>query len=145
VSDIFGRINKPLTEIIWKYKVLYRIFVKIKIMKISKIQLNSESPYKRSGEPKKNFDKIYIWIENETIWENMNNRRNRPHTTYKKEILPKLMEHLEMNFPKVYEHLKNVKWGWSQSCGCSMCPCSPGFIGNEKRFDEVLDIHITIK
>ena len=114
-------------------------------MKITEVQLNSESPYKRSGEPKRYHDKIYIWIENESILENMNNRRNRPYTTYKKEILPKLMEYLEMNFPKVHKHLKDVKWGWNQNCGCSMCPCSPGFIGDVIRDNEVLDIHITIK
>ena len=58
-----------------------------------------------------------------------------------------MMEKLKKTNPQVYKDLKNIKWGWNQNCGCSMCPCSPGFIGNvKKQYPNTLyEIHLTVK
>ena len=63
--------------------------------------------------------RIYVSPEGENIMENIMNRRQRPHTFYRKEVLPKLFSQLGWS--------ANTKVKWSQFAGCS-CPCSPGFI-----------------
>ena len=94
-------------------------------MKIKKMDVRPWN--RRSGEPFASKPKIYIFIENETILENLENRHNRPATVYKKEILPQVMEKLKNSNPDIYNKFKNSKIGWRQNCGCS-CPCSPGFV-----------------
>lgn len=89
----------------------------------------------RSGEPKRQYNKLYIWLSDETIIQNLVNRRSRPYTEYKKLVIPLLMDKLKTDHPTIYEKLKNDKWGWNQNCGCSMCPCSPGFIGSYSPYD----------
>ena len=110
--------------------------------KISKIEIRREYPSERQGEPFKNRNKVYIWIKNETILENLVNRRNRPYTEYKKEVLPKMLNKLKDKYPEFYNELKDAKWGWRQSCGCSVCPCSPGFVSD---IEGNLIIHIDLK
>jgi len=63
--------------------------------------------------------RVYIFPKGETIWQNLENRRQRPHTTFRKEVMPAVLA--EMGLPA------NTKIRWSQYAGCS-CPCSPGFI-----------------
>lgn len=63
--------------------------------------------------------KIYVSLEGETIWENLEKRRQRPYTIFKKEVIPAVLE--KMGLPAT------TKVRWSQYAGCS-CPCSPGFI-----------------
>jgi hypothetical protein len=104
---------------------------------ITDIQVKSYEP--RSGEPFTNRNKIYMWPDNETISENLVNRRTRPYTTYKKDLIPQLMEWLEKNMPNYYKEIKDSKWGWRQNCGCSMCPCSPGFVSDAEGY---VTIHI---
>lgn len=113
---------------------------------INSVNVRPETEFTRHGEPKKNRDKIYIWIKDETIIENLQNRRNRPYKDYKREVIPQLMEWIKDKKPTVYELLKWVRWGWDQHCGCSMCPCSPGFVGDIKRLctDSVHTIHVDI-
>lgn len=84
----------------------------------------------RGGEPKKYKDKIYIHVANESILENLIKRTQRPYQFYKKIILPKVFDSIKATHPHLYDQIRLQKWGWSQSCGCSMCPCSPGFIGD---------------
>lgn len=96
----------------------------------------------RNGEPFKNRNKIYMWIDGETIDENFLNRRLRPYTEYKRELIPQINDWLEKKMPKHYNELKDVKWGWRQSCGCSMCPCSPGFVSDNEGY---ITIHINFK
>ena len=76
--------------------------------------------------------RIYVWPEDETIKENFENRRQRPYTIYKKEVLPQLFRKLGLSPEKV---------GWSQKAGCS-CPCSPGFVVQSR--DIPFDIHVTV-
>lgn len=112
---------------------------------ITDIHVKLEAAFIRSGEPKKKHDKLYIWTTGETIMENLVNRRNRPYEDYKREVIPQLMERLKEERPMVYEFLKDVKWGWNQNCGCSMCPCSPGFVGNVNRgYGNVYSIHVNV-
>ena len=114
--------------------------LKIKLTKVSVQQHNFGN---RGGEPKKYYDKIYVWVDGETLGENLINRRDRPYDFYKKEVLPLLMKHLEKEYPgSLNDEVKNQKWSWSQHCGCSMCPCSPGFIGDGRNAN---DIHVTFK
>jgi hypothetical protein len=111
-------------------------------MNIEITKLTVYEDYKRSGEPYRNQNKIYVWTEGETILENLVNRRSRPHTIYKKEVIPLIMKMLETSNPEVYNRLKDTAWGWRQKCGCSMCPCSPGFVSDRGGY---WDIHASIK
>jgi hypothetical protein len=77
--------------------------------------------------------RIYVWPQGESIMDNLMNRKQRPHTTYKKEVIPAVLE--KMGLPA------DTKVRWSQYAGCS-CPCSPGFIvdGDSRR-----DIHVDVE
>lgn len=77
--------------------------------------------------------RIYVWPKGESILENLENRHSRPRVEWKREIL--------RLFPELVGKLR-----WSQYAGCS-CPCSPGFIVNERLRDEQgnpIDIHIDV-
>jgi len=81
-------------------------------MIISKLTVN------KSNEKFHN-SRIYIFIKNETIVENLNNRKQRPYTVYRKELIPSILNQLGLP--------ADTKVRWSQYAGCK-CPCSPGFI-----------------
>lgn len=80
------------------------------MLKINNVQI-------RDADKPANKTRVYIFVKGETVLENLQNRRHRPVTVYKKEIIPQLKAH----FPD------GVKFSWSQKAGCS-CGCSPGFI-----------------
>jgi hypothetical protein len=61
---------------------------------------------------------VYVELQGETIRENLENRRCRPYTTYKKFLTPLFAE---LGIPL------DAKLAWNQKAGCS-CPCSPGFM-----------------
>lgn len=61
---------------------------------------------------------VYVNIKDETIIENLINRRSRPYTEWKK-IAKKVLNMKGIKFEKL---------SWSKNAGCTMCPCSPGFI-----------------
>ena len=77
--------------------------------------------------------RIYVWPQGESILENLENRKQRPYTVYKKEVIPAVLE--KMGMPA------DTKVRWSQYAGCD-CPCSPGFIvdGDSRR-----DVHVTVE
>lgn len=82
--------------------------------------------------------RIYVWPEGESIIENMENRRQRPYTEWKKTILPAMVEEYDLG--------ENVKFRWSQTAGCG-CGCSPGFIVEDPYWDNMLngkDLHVTV-
>lgn len=64
---------------------------------------------------------IYFWPENETVIEQLENRRSRPYTQYRK-LLPQVFEAIGLDPAD-----PSLKASWSQYAGCS-CPCSPGFV-----------------
>jgi len=76
--------------------------------------------------------RVYVWPESETILENLQNRRQRPYTIWRKEVIPSVLK--ELNLPA------DTKVRWSQYAGCS-CPCSPGFIINDYYGK---DVHVTV-
>lgn len=65
--------------------------------------------------------RIYFDVSDETILDNLANRKSRPYTEYRK-LLPTVFEALEFDPSD-----PNLKASWSQYAGCS-CPCSPGFV-----------------
>lgn len=79
--------------------------------------------------------RIYVSPEGETLRENLleGGRYNRPYKLYKAEVLPQLFRVLALN---------DIKVGWSKKAGCTMCPCSPGFIVKEGNvpFDIWVDV-----
>ena len=111
-------------------------------IEIKNLEIRRET--NRSGEPKIYHDKMYIWVENQTVVENIVGRGHEPYPVYKKFLIPKVMEIIKEQHPDKYELLKDVKWGWSKSCGCSLCPCSPGFIGDRISLSTHQTIHVTI-
>lgn len=76
--------------------------------------------------------RIYIFQKDETIIENLQNRTVRPYTTYKKEVIPEILQSL--NLPA------ETKVKWSQKAGCA-CGCSPAFIVEG---DYSKDVFVTI-
>jgi hypothetical protein len=110
-------------------------------MQIKKIQINPN--VRRKGEKSPYAPKIYVHIENESILENLMNRRERTYTEYKKQVLPKVLETISQMDPDLFASIKDLKWGWDKNCGCSGCPCSPGFIGKGNIY-LTTDIFVTI-
>lgn len=116
---------------------------------IEKVTARMEN--KRSGEPNRENPKIYFWPKGEGVMDNLINRRNRPYEAWK-ELIPEVIEMLKESDPEAYEYLSNpvIKWGWSKNCGCSMCPCSPGFIGTDpsrsysKFYPRPYTLHVTV-
>lgn len=64
----------------------------------------------------------YFFLTGESIVENLQNRRNRPHKEYKK-LLSEVFS--KTQFADLWK-AGHIKASWSQKCGCS-CGCSPGF------------------
>ena len=119
-------------------------------MKISKVQVITRGrptatftssgrcipPTQREWNEFKQPTRVYIEHPEETIVDNLQNRRDRPWRDYK---------------PLVQKELRDAgiegKVRWSQHAGCTMCPCSPGFILDTTIFDDgdPVNIYITFK
>ena len=69
-------------------------------------------------ESKRKYGHAYFFHDEESMIENVENRRNRPSKEYKA-LLPEICKKAGIN-PKTF------KASWSQNCGCG-CGCSPGF------------------
>ena len=63
--------------------------------------------------------RMYFFLRGEGLFENLLNRRFRPHVEYRK-IAGDIFEQLGLD-PK-------MKFHWDRYAGCAMCPCSPGFV-----------------
>ncbi len=83
--------------------------------------------------------RIYVFVGGESLLQNMENRTVRPYTLYKQEVLPELVE---------LGHLaKDDRFRWSQKAGCTMCPCSPGFIVSRtlrNHLGQPVDLFVTV-
>lgn len=77
--------------------------------------------------------KAYVFLEGESIFDNLVNRRNRPVKAYR--------GLLEMALADIGE--EEATYYWNQKAGCS-CGCSPGFILSNTK-DNKFDIFITLK
>jgi hypothetical protein len=79
--------------------------------------------------------KIYIFIKNETLIQNLLERHSRPNKEYKKQIIPTLIKDGILPSDAIVT--------WSQKAGCS-CGCSPGFIVKNDTSKEIfIDIEIS--
>jgi hypothetical protein len=105
------------------------------------ISINESRQMGSSHDPRPGECFVYIWPEGETLLENLQNRRSRPYSYYKKEILPEINRLIE-EFGMRIENFR-----WRQRLGCS-CPCSPGFKTDlsmrEPVFPPKLVMHVTI-
>ncbi len=75
--------------------------------------------------------RVYIFLEGETIFENLQERRSRPHGLYRGLVLA------------AHPELAGMRWSQTAGCGCG---CSPGFIVNHTmRVDgQPVDYFITV-
>lgn len=69
--------------------------------------------------------RVYVSLRDETIFENLMNRRNRPTKIYRAITAATLRE----------KGITVKKMRWSQFAGCT-CPCSPGFILDDYDFEK---------
>ena len=99
-------------------------------MKFTIKSLSAKQEYwsERKGEPFRDNNKAYIWVDGESIWQNLANRRSRPYKFYQEEVLPTILKEINEKYPEYRIDTNEKNWGWRSKCGCSMCPCSPGFI-----------------
>jgi hypothetical protein len=106
-----------------------------------------QSRYSRgymSPTPKEYAKKMrcYISPAGETVLENLLvGRRNRPTDLYRAEVLPALKIAIAERLGCQPEQ---VKLNWSQHAGCSMCPCSPGYIVTAP-VQKPLDIYVKVE
>lgn len=83
--------------------------------------------------------RMYVWLKDESILDNLENRRRRPHALYRA-FIPKILDAL--NVPEAKR--EGIRFNWSQRAGCS-CPCSPGFVVTGMPSDGTyFDISVTI-
>lgn len=77
--------------------------------------------------------RVYVNCPDESVFDNFANRVARPHLVWK---------------PRVVEALKRIgvtgKLSWNIKAGCSMCPCSPGFILTGSGLPGGVDIWVTL-
>ena len=76
---------------------------------------------------------VYVWTKDESVMENLENRKCRPYTIYKKTIMPDVLR--QMGLPSF------TKVRWSQKAGCG-CGCSPAFIVDGHYGT---DVHVTVE
>jgi len=68
--------------------------------------------------------RVYFSVKGETILENLVERHVRPFTEYRK-VLVAALESIGID-------TSELKFNWSKYAGCTMCPCSPGFVVSRK-------------
>jgi len=87
----------------------------------------------RSWNERADKGRIYVSIADETILENLQNRRNRPIKVWRAYATAALAE-------LGYE---NIQLSWNRNAGCSMCPCSPGFVTTSAALRRK-DVYVTV-
>jgi len=70
--------------------------------------------------------RIYVSVGEFDVAEHLVNRRRRPYTEFRKFIQGVV-------WPSLNWESTAPKLGWRQNAGCTMCPCSPGFVVQEPR------------
>lgn len=84
------------------------------------------------------YPRVYVSAdEPENMAENFINRTRRPYNEWRQPVKDALAA-VGVTFEKM---------GWSKSAGCSMCPCSPGFILTNGAHEDFrhFDIWVTLK
>ena len=64
--------------------------------------------------------RLFVFPANETVWENLENRRQRPVAEFRKVAYEALAQ---LGYTK-----SDVKLRWDIHAGCAMCACSAGFV-----------------
>jgi hypothetical protein len=100
-------------------------------MKIKSIKVKDRDTHDRQH---RGQGRLFIFHDNESIIDDLNNRHYRPYTVYKKELFPLICEELGVT---------ELKAKWRQTAGCS-CPCSPGFILEDNKF-RWKNVFVTVK
>lgn len=83
--------------------------------------------------------RLIIWPKGETILDNLENRYSRPYQLYKEEIVPTVLDLL--NLPR------NTPIKWRQKGGCP-CGCSPCFIVEPNEWHEPTsgkNVHVDVE
>lgn len=84
--------------------------------------------------------RMYFNVANETVLEDLINRRSRPYNEFRK-LFPVVRDKLkEMGYDTDIGGKEKVRW--SQYAGCT-CPCSPGFILDSVMFGR--NIFVTVE
>ena len=88
--------------------------------------------------------RVYVRVGDFNVLEDLQNRRRRPYTEFRKFIEGVV-------WPALGWQDTAPKLGWRQNAGCSMCPCSPGFVVQATHWVPIeaigpyFDIWVTIK
>lgn len=88
---------------------------------------------KIASETRQLHPRVYFWIKNENVLQNLQNRRCRPVEAYRT-LLPKLFKEIGLDEKTLAK--------WSQRAGCA-CGCSPAFILTKTNMP--FDFHVTIE
>ena len=72
--------------------------------------------------------RVYVFTEGESILEDFGNRTSRPSKLYRKHVMPLVVDKLFPNRKATFKKSDKPKFYWNKYAGCSMCPCSPGFV-----------------
>ena len=101
----------------------------------------TQSDWNREWREYNEAPRMYVAVSDESIIENLENRRRRPFNVYKTMIA-------ESGISGVLS-LETLRW--SQHAGCKMCPCSPGFVIPKQGIQigqtkfEHFDVWVTLK
>lgn len=84
--------------------------------------------------------RIFVWLQGETVLQNLE-KRAAGVTAFtpqflRKEVMPKVLARLGLP--------AGTKLAYSMYAGCTMCPCSPGFIVPEEPLMRHKSVHITV-
>jgi hypothetical protein len=78
----------------------------------------------KDHEEQSKSSRVYVWVKNESVFENLSNRRSRPQDLYRALLREHVMTQLGHG---------DVPLRWSQKAGCE-CGCSPAFIAANTQF-----------
>lgn len=91
--------------------------------------------------------RLYVDVEGEGFWEAFGNRTSRPSTLYRT-VVREALERIGVP--------ADAKVRWDRNAGCSMCPCSPGFVveyerrkdrrrNGTRRNERPFDVYVTVR
>lgn len=79
--------------------------------------------------------RVYFWEDGESILDHLANRRCEPYRIYRK-VLDNVLQDLGVTYDRA---------NWSQRAGCTMCPCSPGFILTGVPYPAKFDVFVKVR
>lgn len=97
-------------------------------LKITKLEVRKRTYKSTRNERELNAKtRVYVFHDGESVLEGFGNRTARPNKVYRKEVMPDVLDALLLETEGGWVN-PNHKFDWSKWAGCSMCPCSPGFV-----------------